>query len=92
MNRRVTTDDEILTLLVALLAGPPIVLALIPGLAGAVGAWLTAHQVLVPDGPAVLTIPGLNAGPDGRRLMIGVLLLAAAALVAWGWRARRSVA
>jgi hypothetical protein len=92
MNRRIT-DDEILTLLAGLFFAPAIALALIPGLASTVGGWLTAHQVLVrPAAGAVFTLPGLDAGPDGRRVVIVVLLLAAAALAAWGWRARRDLA
>ena len=91
MNRRTTMsdDDALITMLLVVFFGPALVMAVIPGLAATVGRWLTEHHVLVPNGPAQITLPGLDAGLDLRRVTIAVLLLCATALTIWAWRARR---
>lgn len=71
------TDDLLvwLFLLGAALAGGPSMLAA----AGVdVGAWMVAHQVLVPVGQAVVDLPLVGAGLDWRRLILLIILAAAA--------------
>ena len=59
----------------ALVAGP----ALLYVYWAKAAAWALEHSVLVPAAQASLTIPATQAGLDGRRIVVGALLLIAAA-------------
>lgn len=71
------SDNDVTTMLllgaVALFAGPSAAAAV--GLDA--GAWLLAHDLLVPPARAVVQIPLVNAGLDWRRIVVASMVLSA---------------
>ena len=85
-----TTDNErVAGVVLLLIIGGAILPTLIPTLGASASSWLVEHQVLVDPDHAVVSIPGLGAGLDARRLVVAVLLLVA--VMIFGAASRRGV-
>ena len=83
-----STADELVLILLVMLAGPA-VLAWLLGQGSGGWDWLLERAVVVPRAEAVVGLPGGSAGLDPQRIAVlaGGLLLAAAG--AWRFAAQR---
>lgn len=73
-GRGAVSNDEMVLILLGLLAGGWFLTNIAPGLAARLGTWLVDQQILVTGPAAIFTIPGLHAGPDLTRIAIPLLL------------------
>lgn len=69
-NQRALSDDDLLALMFVSPFLIPIAIGLVPGWAEKTGTWLRDHHILVDPVDAMWVLPGLDAGVDGRRLVL----------------------
>lgn len=76
-----TESEKLIALFVAFAAASLAAPVLLPKVGEAITRWVLEHHVLVRPNRALFPIPGLDAGPDLRRLLIAAAVLLAVVFV-----------
>lgn len=76
MNANPSKEAErILAAMLIMMLGPSVIATVLPRLRTQITQWTLESNVLVPTSHALFAVPGLDAGPDLRRVAIAVLAL-----------------